>query len=391
MQVEERRRLSGRLKERARELGFELAGITTPDPPPHLGVYARWLESGHHAGMNYLATPRARSRRADPLQILPECRSILVVGVNYTPSGSAPPIAGAQIAAYAVGDDYHDWIPARVEKLVAFLETELGRKIPNRIYTDTGPILERELAQRAGLGWIGKNTCLINPMAGSYFLLAEVFLGIELEPDAPHHTDQCGSCTRCIEACPTACILPNRTLDARHCISYLTIEEKGQIPPELRPSLGTWAFGCDICQQVCPWNRRFAQPTDKPEFQPSQFVQGDVLPTLLELPVKGWRSFLAGSPLARPKRRGLVRNAAIIAANTRARGRLPQLLRLLRSDPDPVVRAHAAWALSCFQDVRAIESLRQQQTREQDQGVIDEIEAALGAASAGQERMTWDS
>ena len=159
------------------------------------------------------------------------------------------------IAAYARGHDYHMVIPERLKKLGAFIETQVGSALSYRYYTDTGPLLERDLAQRAGLGWIGKNTCLINPRFGSYFLLAEILLGIELEPDTPFTADRCGTCSRCISACPTGCILPDRTIDARRCLSYLTIENKDEIPLDLRPKLGNRVFGCDICQQVCPWNR----------------------------------------------------------------------------------------------------------------------------------------
>ena len=164
------------------------------------------------------------------------------------------PPAG-RVAAYAWGDDYHDTLPKKLQELAAFIEEQAGQPVANRFYTDTGPLLERELAQRAGLGWIGKNTHLINPKAGSFFLLAEILLDLELEPDPPFTSDHCGTCTRCIQACPTGCILPNRTIDARRCLSYLTIELKDDIPADLRPTLGNWVFGCDLCQMVCPWNR----------------------------------------------------------------------------------------------------------------------------------------
>ena len=225
-----------------------------------------WLKAGRHGEMSYLSTERSLVRRADPLQILPECQSILVLGMSHPVSD---PPAGREndnhylqgrIAAYAWGDDYHEVIPERLKELVAFIEDRLGRSIPNRWYTDTGPIMEHDLAQRAGLGWIGKNTCLINPLQGSYFLLAVILLGIYLEPDPHFMPDHCGTCQRCLDACPTSCILPDRTIDARRCISYLTIELKGPIPIDLRAQTGNWVFGCDICQQVCPWNVHFASP-----------------------------------------------------------------------------------------------------------------------------------
>ncbi len=246
------------IKDKARQLGFFLTGVTTPEPPPHYATFENWLAQGHHGTMNYLETDRSRSRRTNPREILPECKSILVLATPYSPSLPMGEGVGVRnrtrIASYARGEDYHNVLPARMKELVQFIEEQVGGPIKNRCYTDTGPILERDLAQRAGIGWIGKNTCLINPKQGSYFLLSEIFLDLALEPDPPFITDHCGTCTRCIEACPTDCILPDRTLDARRCISYLTIELKDDIPTELREKMGDWVFGCDICQMVCPWN-----------------------------------------------------------------------------------------------------------------------------------------
>ena len=255
--------LEQEIKEEARRLGFVLAGVTTPEPPPHAAFFENWLSLDRHGRMGYLATERSRLCRGDPRQIMPECKSILVLAMPYSNPASASPSLSqpdtkrsrVRIAAYAWGRDYHDVIPERAKALVAFIEQRANRPVLSRCYTDTGPILERDLAQRAGLGWIGKNTCLINPTLGSYFLLAEILLDLDLQPDAVFETDHCGSCTRCIQACPTDCILPDRSIDARRCISYLTIELKEAIPLELRPRMGDWIFGCDICQMVCPWNR----------------------------------------------------------------------------------------------------------------------------------------
>ena len=245
--------LKERIKFKARQLGFTLAGVTSSEPPASYSVFESWLNSDMHGTMNYLAEERSRTRRADPKQILPECKSILVLAIPYSPLPLGEG-TGVKVASYALGDDYHDIIPQRLKLIVEFIEEQIGHSVPNRYYTDTGPILERDLAQRAGLGWIGKNTLLINPKAGSTFFLSEILLGIELEPDEEIITDHCGTCTRCLTACPTQCILPDRTLDARRCISYLTIELKDDIPEELRPLMEDWIFGCDICQQVCPWN-----------------------------------------------------------------------------------------------------------------------------------------
>ena len=334
----------------AHRLGFTLAGVTTPEPPPHFRVFENWLAQGRHADMDYLATERSRVRRADPKQNLPECKSILVLATLYNRPHPSPLAHNRErgwgegrVAAYALGDDYHLILPPRLTSLVEFIERRVGHPIPNRYYTDTGPILERDLAQRAGLGWIGKNTCLINPRAGSYFLLAEILLGLELEPDPPFVTDHCGTCTRCIDACPTNCILPDRTLDARRCISYLTIENKGDIPADLRPLMQDWVFGCDICQQVCPWNR-FAAPEGDASFQPSAGASATDLVATLALTPESFNRQFKRSPIQRAKRRGLLRNAAVALGNIGDDRALPALEKALE-DPEPLVGEHARWAI----------------------------------------------
>jgi epoxyqueuosine reductase len=337
------------LKQKARQLGFSLAGITSPEPPAHVDVYERWLQAGKHASMSYLAENRAVERRADPRLILPECGSILVLGIpyfnpknsNYSSNG---PSEKARIAAYAWGSDYHLVLPERLQALVVFLEEQTGHPIPNRWYTDTGPILERDLAMRAGLGWIGKNTCLINPGKGSYFLLAEILLGIELPFDDPFVSDQCGSCTRCIEACPTNCIQPDRTLDASRCISFLTIENKAEIPVDLRPQMRNWVFGCDVCQMVCPWNIRFAGADGDPAFAPRAGVQDQAIAAELALSPAAFNQKYKDSPLKRAKRRGYLRNAAVAAGNSAKTEMLPAL-HLAMDDDEPLVREHVRWAI----------------------------------------------
>jgi len=337
------------IKDQARRLGFPLAGVTTPEPPPHVSTFERWLEAGHHGNMGYLADDRARTRREDPRQILPECKSILVLAAPYADPKSAEASEEAdsaprgRVAAYAWGDDYHNVFPPRLQQLVAFIEEQVGHPVPNRYYTDTGPLLERDLAQRAGLGWIGKNTCLINPKHGSYFLLAEILLGLELQPDTPLTTDHCGTCTRCIEACPTECILPDRTLDARRCISYLTIELKDDIPEEMRPLLGEWVFGCDVCQMVCPWNR-FASPNGDEAFSPHPDVPRPQLIHELELTPEAFNRKFKGSPVKRAKRRGYLRNVAVAAGNSGDESTIPALENAGK-DIEPLVREHANWAL----------------------------------------------
>ncbi len=297
--------------------------------------------------MAYLGDERARARRADPRRILPECRAILVLAVPYPDPKNAlsakKPNPHGRISAYAWGDDYHLVLPQRLKALAAFIESVVGRAVPNRWYTDTGPILERDLAQRAGLGWIGKNTNLINPKHGSYFLLAEILLGIALEPDPPFAADHCGTCTRCIEACPTQALLPDRTLDARRCISYLTIELKDEIPPDLRPLLGEWVFGCDVCQNVCPWNR-FATTDADPAFAPRSNVPRPNLLDELSLTPQDFNRKFKDSPVKRAKRRGYLRNVAVALGNTGGPTAIPALKKAM-DDPEPLVREHAAWAL----------------------------------------------
>jgi epoxyqueuosine reductase len=325
------------IKDKARQLGFVLAGVTLPEPPPHTSTFEQWLAQGHHGTMSYLATDKARAHRADPKQILPECKSILVLATPY--SHPLPQEEGLRVASYALGADYHDVLPARMKDLVRFIEEQVGGPIKSRWYTDTGPILERDLAQRAGIGWIGKNTCLIHPKTGSYFFISEIFLDLELEPDTPFVTDHCGTCTRCITACPTDCILPDRTLDAARCISYLTIELKDDIPVELREKIGGWAFGCDICQMVCPWNR-FA-PEGDPAFSDSRPAPS---PEDLTLTSQAFTARFKRTPLTRAKRRGYLRNIAVALGNTGDMHALPVLQNALNDD-EPMVRKHAGWAI----------------------------------------------
>jgi epoxyqueuosine reductase len=374
--------LSEAIKLEAHRLGFELVGITTPQIPGHFSVFQAWLEAGRHGEMTYLSKNNSLERRSNPLNILPECQSILALGIRY----SAPlfeeqkEILSGQVAAYAWGDDYHEVLPVRLKALVHFIEAQVGHPVPNRWYTDTGPVLERDLAQRAGLGWIGKNTCLINPRLGSYFLLAEILLGIQLESDEPFETDRCGKCTRCLEACPTQCILPDRTLDAARCISYLTIELKEAVPTNLRPQIGNWVFGCDICQQVCPWNQRFAAAHGDPAFEP-RFGGSQVdMVDELALSVEDFSRKYKGSPLKRAKRRGYLRNITIALGNRVARGdqsAIPALVHTLNNDPDSLVRRHAAWALSQTNREDARRGLEQAEAREQDEAVREEIHRAL--------------
>lgn len=377
------------IEQEARRLGFRWMGVATPESPLHWVVYERWLAQGRQGEMAYLASDRARQRRADPRQILPECRSILLLGIPYdAPQSLEPPqpvgsdhTLHGRVAAYAWGDDYHEVLADRLRLLVSFIETQTGAPVQNRWYSDTGPVLERDLAQRAGLGWIGKNTCLIHPTQGSYLLLAEILLGLELEPDLPFPHDRCGSCTRCLEACPTACILPDRTIDARRCISYLTIELKGAIPLELRPQMGDWVFGCDICQQVCPWNQRFAAAHGDPAFAPRPGVPRPDLIAELALNREQFNRKFEGSPVKRAKRRGYLRNVAVALGNLGDETAIPALIEALGREPEPLVRGHVAWALGRLGGDAARGALQRAAVTETDAAVLGEIRAALASAA----------
>jgi epoxyqueuosine reductase len=309
--------LSQRIKHRARHLGFDLVGIAPVEPSGYADFYQRWLAQDYAGEMGYLSRPDAVAKRCDPRLIVPEARSAVVVAMSYY-QGSPPSTQTShdekrgRVARYAWGDDYHEIMWKRLDRLLEFVQSQADRPVSGRRYVDTGPILERELAVRAGLGWFGKNTMLINPRLGSWLLLGELLLDLDLEADPPFVPDHCGTCTRCIDVCPTQCILPDRTLDASRCISYLTIELKSpDIPDALRPFIGEWVFGCDVCQEVCPWNR-FASATQEPAFQPRPGVPRLDLAELLTMDEETFRHRFQDSPLRRAKRQGLQRNAAVV-------------------------------------------------------------------------------
>jgi epoxyqueuosine reductase len=376
-----------KIKEKAHQLGFQLVGVTSPKPPPHLEVYSKWVDSGYHAGMSWMATAAAQAKRADPLDVLPECKSILVLGILYpSPIQNNPgnKQMEGKIASYALGDDYHDVLPIRLKAIMEFIEELAGSPVPNRWYTDTGPILERDYAQMAGLGWIGKNTCLINPQLGSNFFLAEILLGIELEIDEPTSKDFCGSCTRCLDYCPTACITKDRMIDTNRCISYLTIEHRGFIPKDLRPLIGTWMFGCDVCQQVCPWNLKFSTVSHQPAednlysnpWDPRPGVPPESLVDEMILTPQEFNRKYKGSPIKRTKRRGYLRNIAVALGNIGGLGAIPALLNAL-NDFEPIIRGHAAWALGEIGGEQALEGMKEAMHEEKDPEVQAEIQAAL--------------
>ena len=334
--------LESRIKAQAYGLGFDLAGIATLGPTETAAELDRWLERGFDGEMAYLA--RGRDKRADSRLPYAGAHSAIVVAMSYGGAESSGPVA-----RYARGDDYHDVMVERLESLHRWVEKALGRDVRGKAYVDTGPILERDLARRAGLGWFGKNTNLINRSLGSFFFLGSLFVELELEPDVPFEADRCGSCTRCLDACPTDALVEPGVLDATQCISYLTIELKGAIPEELRAPIGELLYGCDICQEVCPWNVRFARelPDDSP-YAPRATIAGKDARTLacelLEMSQEEFSRGFKGSPMKRAKLRGLKRNAAVVLGNLGSAEDVAVLTRALY-DPEPLVREHAAWAL----------------------------------------------
>ncbi len=372
------------IKGEARRLGFDLIGVTTPSPPPHYPDFLSWLEEGYHGEMAYLDQPRSRTVRAQPGLILPNGGCILVLGMQYSfrrDQNQASKTLADRIAAYALGDDYHELFRERLETLAIFIKGRVGCHLDYRFYSDTGPILERDLAQRAGLGWIGKNTCLINPQRGSTFLLAELFLDLKLEPDPPFKGDHCGNCSRCLEACPTGAILPGRVIDSRRCISYLTIELKGPVPIELRPLIGDKIFGCDICQQVCPWNQKFAPTIGDISFEPRSEFLATELSQELSLSQEAFSQKFKGSPIKRARRRGYLRNVAIALGNLKDLAAVNALSETLKNESEPLVRGHCAWALGVIGGDEAIQALQQAAQEEKEDYVLQEICTALAGFS----------
>lgn len=302
------------LRTQARRLGFDLLGVSPPVPPPEaVRAYRAWLAAGHHGDMAYMARPDRVARREDPTRILPGVRAVVCVAVNYYPGERPDPPADAgpigRVSRYAWGVDYHDWMLPRLEELAAFLRERTGGAARHRAYTDTGPLLERALAAQAGLGFIGRNTCLIHPQFGSWLFLGEILVDVDLPFTGPPMPPRCGTCTRCLDACPTGALVAPYVLDARRCISYLTIEFGGDIPPDMKARLGDWVYGCDVCQEVCPWGR-FAHPTAVADFRSASPERtAPPLADLLSLDEETFRWRFGGSPIARIGLKRLHRNA----------------------------------------------------------------------------------
>ena len=393
----------------ASDSGFGIAGVILVGAPRHAAALGNWLAAGYHGEMAYLAN-RAAERMA-PHLLAPDARSMILVAATYAAvntrsveegmrahpecfaiEGDDPPIARGRIARYACGPDYHDVIKPKLHALDAFIRARTGREALGKVFVDTAPVLERDFAEQAGLGFIGRNCCLITPGLGSWTVLAGLLVPEELETGilkleaggAPRAANPgCGRCTRCLDACPTRAFVAPRVLDARRCISYLTIELRGPIPLELRPLMGNWVFGCDVCQEVCPYNKQVCagQGRHSGRFDPEPFVAASgqrriSLSELLALDDAGFRARFRGTPVLRAKRRGLVRNACVAAGNSGDTELVPALILLL-SDTEPLVRGHAAWALGRIGGADAVRALARDLTVEDDPWVRDEITQAM--------------
>lgn len=332
--------LTAWIKSYAHALGFELVGIAPAVRPPHASAFLLWLQQGYAGTMTYME--HTAEQRLNPAELLPDAKSAVVVGLNYTPAEMPP--TDYRIARYALGEDYHKVLRSKLESLLDALQA-LCPEVQGRVCVDSAPLLEREMAWLAGLGWYGKNTCLINTHRGSYFFIGVLLLTLELEYDHPVFGG-CGTCQRCLQACPTGALVEPYQLDARRCISYLTIELRDGVPEPLRQNIGEWLFGCDICQEVCPFNQPRphqplrATPTQEQRFSPRPLPD---LKTILQMEEEEFRQQFQGTAITRAKWRGLIRNALIVAGN-RAEPELLPFVERYCTHPDPILQEHAEWA-----------------------------------------------
>lgn len=328
--------LKEQIVEQALALGFDSCRIAAAAPPRHGEEFRAWLRDGAEGEMDWLV--RGEAKRCDPQQVLPGAQSVIAVALNYWQGERTTAPASGRIARYAWGEDYHEVMLAKLKQLDAFLAAKGGAQ---KCYVDTGPVLERDHAAEAGIGWHGKSTMLVDPKLGTWFFLAEILTTLELPADSPQ-AERCGSCDRCITACPTGAITEPHRLDARRCISYLTIELKGSIPLELRPLIGDRIYGCDDCLDACPWNR-FASVSREAAFAAGPAV-GMALRDYLALDDARFRELFRDSPIKRIKRRGFLRNVCVALGNVGTRADLAAL-KTAASDPEPLIAEHAAWAI----------------------------------------------
>lgn len=369
--------LTAELKQQAAAAGFSLCGVAPAVTPRGAARLDDWLAAGYAGQMSYLADRRQAYEH--PRHVLDGARSVVMLTMEYQSALPVAPVPGeGRVSRYAWGAiDYHDLVREQLNQLADWLR----RVVPAanvRGVVDTAPLLEREFAQLAGLGWIGKHTLLLNRQRGSWFFLAALVTDLDLAFDQPSDTDHCGTCRACLDACPTGAFPQPYVLDATKCISYLTIELKAAIPTELRAGLGDWLFGCDVCQEVCPWNAH-AKLEPQPQFAPRAEHNPIDLIRLFELDDSAFRQRFRHTPLWRPKRRGILRNAAIVLGNRPTPAAVPALVRGL-NDAEPLVRGAAAWALGQFTEPAARDALKERKRIETDDAVRGEIEAALRAA-----------
>lgn len=368
------------VKELALKAGFALVGITGVQPSSRVPEFQQWLQEGRQGVMDYLGREPAIGVRLEPSRLLPEAESIIFLGMPYATGGSQPEAASGLglIAAYARGMDYHQVLRERCVRLVESITHDLRLTFQSRITVDTAPVLEKPLAQRAGLGWQGRNSCLISPKIGSFFFISAIFSSLALEPDLPFEDDFCGTCRRCMDVCPTGCILPNRTIDSPRCIAYLTIEHRGSIPADLRGAICNHIFGCDICQQVCPWNKKPHGMNILEDFLPAgnQYSNPDLV-QLAEMDAREFDRLYRNTPIQRAKHAGLVRNVLIALGNDGDPSALQVVISILRGDPDHVLRGHAAWALGRLNVPKACNALSDALKTETNPEVIAEIKSAL--------------
>jgi len=374
------------IRERAQAFGFSLCHVSCPKVgEPHVDALQQWVDAGLHGDMAWMAEAVRLERRKSPQSMLDGVKSVISVAMFYTPPAYSLAEANlrkesAVITAYAHGDDYHEIMKKRLKGLAVELDGLLG-KHDQRVFVDTAPVLEHAIAERAGLGWQGKHTLTIHKQHGSWFLLGEIFTTAEIEPDQ-HASNHCGSCTACIDVCPTQAIIAPYVVDARRCISYLTIEFDGFIPTELRPMMGNRIYGCDDCQMVCPWNGHAAKGERVADdyLMPKGENNLADLASLLLLDEEGFRIRFRKSPIKRTKRRGLLRNVCIAMGNSAVVAFIPQLIKVL-DDQEPLIRGHAAWALARLSDQASGEmvlaALQLQCTDEQDQLVMQELTSAI--------------
>lgn len=365
--------LTAVLKAEAARLGFDLLGAAPAEPPPHLASFRQWLAEGNAAEMHYMAD-RAKAYE-HPRSVLPEVQSVLMLGMSYRTAEPREPAAGeGRVSRYAWGSDYHDLIHQRLRRLAEF-HRRIVPEAKVRGVCDTAPLLERAYAQQAGLGRVGKNTTLIHPRLGSWFFLAALLTSELLDHDAAAEGSPCGDCRRCLDACPTGALVGPYQLDARRCLSYLSVELRDALPEEVRERLGDRLFGCDACQDVCPFNRKTAV-TDELSFEPLPGMNPVALAELFALDDAAFRGRFRHTPLWRPRRAGILRNAAILLGNRPDPAAVAALVHGL-NDAEPLVRGASAWALGRYDSVEARLAIRERLDVEADADVRREIEAAL--------------